>query len=372
MRSIRHMPSNIPSGWDFSPWTHKRLYTSDFDRLFEVLKQLLFHTSGNLAEALNWLTQLDEQHGLTSEEYGIADFIKELKQRGYATSSDRLMRMTNKLELGLRKQALDDVFKELKKAGRGFHKTKMTGNGDERTEDRRPYEFGDALHQLDISTSIQNAHRQHGIENLHFSSDDLVVHETFHQTGISTVLMIDISHSMILYGEDRISPAKKVAMALGELITTRYPQDTLDVITFGDDAERIKLHELPYLQVGPYHTNTVAGLELALEILKKKKTPNKQIMMITDGKPSCIKKGNHYYKNSFGLDKQIVKRTLAMGHRCRKHDIAVTTFMIARDPYLIHFIERFTEVNQGRAFYSQLNQLGSFVFYDYKKRKRKL
>jgi len=176
---------------------------------------------------------------------------------------------------------------------------------------------------------------------------------------------------MILYGEDRITPAKKVAMALAELITTRYPKDTLDIIVFGDDAWQIPIKDLPYLQVGPYHTNTVAGLELAMDLLRKRKNPNKQIFMITDGKPTCIKRGKKYYKNSFGLDRTILNRTFALAAKCKKLQIPITTFMIARDPYLVQFVDQFTQVNSGKAFYSNLKGLGDFVFMDYKNNKKK-
>jgi uncharacterized protein with von Willebrand factor type A (vWA) domain len=186
---------------------------------------------------------------------------------------------------------------------------------------------------------------------------------------MSTVLMIDISHSMILYGEDRITPAKRVAMALSEYITTRFPKDTLDILVFGNDAWTIEIKDLPYLQVGPYHTNTVAGLQLAMDLLRKRRSSNKQIFMITDGKPTCIKKGKKYYQNSFGLDRTIVSRTLNLAQSCRKMDIPITTFMIARDPYLMNFVDQFTKANQGKAFYSSLDGLGSFVFRDYKNNK---
>src|SRR5213079_1945071 len=158
---------------------------------------------------------------------------------------------------------------------------------------------------------------------------DLDVIEKELQAQTSTVLMIDISHSMILYGEDRITPAKKVALALSELITTRYPKDTLDVIVFGDDAWKIEIKDLPYLTVGPYHTNTIAGLELAMDILRRRKNNNKQIFMITDGKPTCIKQGIQYYKNAFGLDPKILGKTLTLATQLRKLKIPVTTFMIA-------------------------------------------
>ncbi len=183
--------------------------------------------------------------------------------------------------------------------------------------------------------------------------------------------MIDISHSMILYGEDRITPAKKVALALSELITTRYPKDTLDIITFGDDAKEIQMKDLPYLQVGPYHTNTVAGLEMAMGILRRRKNPNKQIMMITDGKPTCIKVGKKYYKNPYGMDRKIINRTLALALACRKLQIPITTFMVARDPYLASFVDQFTKANNGKAFYSTLDTLGEFIFMDYKKSKKR-
>jgi uncharacterized protein with von Willebrand factor type A (vWA) domain len=183
--------------------------------------------------------------------------------------------------------------------------------------------------------------------------------------------MIDISHSMILYGEDRITPAKKVAMALSELITQKYPKDTLDILVFGNDAWQIEIKDLPYLKVGPYHTNTIAGLELALDILRRRKTPNKQIFMITDGKPTCMKVGIKYYKNSFGLDRKIVTKTLNLAAQCRKLSVPITTFMIASDPYLKSFVREFTAANNGNAYYSSLQGLGHLVFEDYKRNRRK-
>jgi uncharacterized protein with von Willebrand factor type A (vWA) domain len=200
---------------------------------------------------------------------------------------------------------------------------------------------------------------------------DLEILETELKTQTSTVLMIDISHSMILYGEDRITPAKKVAMALAELITKKYPKDTLDILVFGDDAWPIEIKDLPYLQAGPYHTNTVAGLELAMDILRRRKNINKQIFMITDGKPTCIKQGIKYYKNSFGLDSKILNKTLNLATQLKKIKIPVTTFMIATDPYLKQFVREFTQANNGNAYYSTLEGLGNLVFEDFKKGKRK-
>jgi uncharacterized protein with von Willebrand factor type A (vWA) domain len=209
------------------------------------------------------------------------------------------------------------------------------------------------------------------VENFFMTEDDLEVVESEYKAQTSTVLMIDISHSMILYGEDRITPAKKVAMALAELITKKYPKDTLDVLVFGDDAWQIEIKDLPYLQVGPYHTNTVAGLELAMDILRRRKNANKQIFMITDGKPTCIKQGIKYYKNAFGLDPKILARTLNLAGQLRKLQVPVTTFMIATDPYLKAFVRDFTKANNGNAYYSSLEGLGNLVFEDFKKNRRK-
>lgn len=360
--------------WRFSKFDPNAFHESPFETLLKLFKELLMHTNGNVAEALSWLTELDRQYNLTDENYGIADFIQDLKDKGYIESDpdDRgQLRPAAKMEMSLRKQALDDIFDDLQKSRSGQHWTRYTGQGDEFTSEIRPYEFGDSLDRLAMSETLKNAQINHGIEEFALSEEDLQVHEAYYQAQTSTVLMIDISHSMILYGEDRITPAKKVAMALSEWIITRYPKDTLDIIVFGDDAWPVEIRDLPYLEVGPYHTNTVAGLELAMDILRKRKNPNKQIMMITDGKPTCIKIGKKYYQNAFGLDKKILNRTLGLATKCRKLGIPVTTFMIARDPWLVNFVDAFTRANRGKAFYSTLEGLGSFVFLDYKDNKRK-
>ncbi len=360
--------------WRFSKYDPDAFRDSPFEALLRVFKELLMHTNGDVQEALSWLTELDRQYDLTGENYGIADFIRELREKGYLRRDEadpsRLVPAA-KMEMSLRRQALNDIFDHLSKSNLGQHRTNHTGQGDEITAEVRPFQFGDTLDQIAISETLKNAQINHGIEDFALAEDDLEIHETFFQAQTSTVLMIDVSHSMILYGEDRITPAKKVAMALSEFIITRYPKDTLDIIVFGDDAWPVEISDLPYLEVGPYHTNTVAGLELAMDILRKRKNPNKQIMMITDGKPTCIKVGKKYYQNAFGLDKKILNRTLALAVKCRKLGIPVTTFMIARDPWLVQFVDAFTQANRGKAFYSTLEGLGSFVFLDYKNNRRK-
>jgi len=361
-------------GWQFGKYLPRDDGQSLFDKLFKLFKEMLIHTSGDVDEAISWLTELDKKYNLTNPQYGIGDFIQELKDKGFLSDRDRKnpnLNPTSKLEIALRQSALESIFDALKKSKRGDHNSRFIGNGDEQTSELRPFEFGDTLDKLAISESLRNAQINHGIEEFKLMQEDLQVHETYYKSQMSTVLMIDISHSMILYGEDRITPAKKVAMALAELIKTRYPKDTLDILVFGNDAWTIEIKDLPYLKVGPYHTNTVAGLELAMDLLRKRKNPNKQIMMITDGKPTCIKKGKKYYKNSWGLDRTILNRTLGLAVKCRKLHIPITTFMIARDEWLVNFVDQFTKANDGKAFYSSLDGLGEFIFMDYKKNKRK-
>ena len=271
---------------------------SKFDQLLDLFMQMLSYTNGDVSEALGWMNELDKKFQLTSDEYGMGDFIEDLKDKGYISEDQQSgeIKITPKTEQGIRKRSLEEIFGKLKKTKQGNHQTFKPGMGDEINPETKPFQFGDTLEQIDFTESIRNPQINHGIESFSMNEDDLQIRETDFKTQTSTVLMIDISHSMILYGEDRITPAKKVAMALSELITTRYPKDTLDIVVFGNDAWTVEIKDLPYLQVGPYHTNTVAGLQLAMEILRKRKNPNKQIFMITDGKPTCLKIGKRYYK----------------------------------------------------------------------------
>ncbi len=346
---------------------------NDFEKMLEIFMQLLNYTNGDATEALSWLTQLDKEYNFSTPQYGIGDFIEDLKQKGYIDDENAAgeIRITPKTEQTIRKRSLDEIFGKLKKGRKGNHATFKSGQGDEVNPETRPFQFGDMLEQIDFVSSIRNSQVNAGIDDFVLREDDLEIRETDFKAQTSTVLMIDISHSMILYGEDRITPAKKVAMALSELIKTKYPKDTLDIVVFGNDAWPIEIKDLPYLQVGPYHTNTVAGLELAMDILRRRKNPNKQIFMITDGKPTCLKEGNKYYKNAFGLDRKITNKCLNLAAQCKKLKIKITTFMITSDPYLQSFVRAFTESNNGRAFYASLDKLGSFVFDDFESGKKK-
>ena len=357
--------------------TYEAENQSPFEKLFEIFKELITHTSGDFDEAIDWLRSLDKEYNLTDENYTIDDFIEDLKKKGYIKEEIKVdgtggTAITSKTERAIRQQALNHIFGKIKRSGAGNHKSKSPGIGDEHTGDFRGYQFGDNLDKVSMTESIRNAQINNGIGDFTLSENDLVVEDTMHKSQMSTVLMIDISHSMILYGEDRITPAKKVAMALAELITTRYPKDTLDILVFGNDAWTIKIKDLPYLQVGPYHTNTVAGLNLAMDLLRRKKNTNKQIFMITDGKPSCLRlPDGQYYKNSNGLDKYIVNKCYAMAQQARKLHIPITTFMIAQDPYLMQFVRAFTQANQGKAFYTGLKGLGEMIFEDYETNRKK-
>ena len=349
--------------------------TSKFDELFKIFKQLITHTSGDVKEALDWFKELDKEYELTTKDYTFDDFVNDLKKLGYLRDKkdgSGGMVITPKTEQAIRNNALEHIFGKLKKGASGNHKTKFTGkNGEETSSSLRAYEFGDSPQSIDMIESVKQAQINHGIDEFQLSENDLLVGEQEFKTQTSTVLMIDISHSMILYGEDRITPAKMVAMAMAEMIKRNYPKDSLDIIVFGNDAWPIQLKDLPYLQVGPYHTNTVAGLELAMSILRKKKAGNKQIFMITDGKPSCLKENGEYYMNSFGLDRRIVNKCLTLAAACKKSKIDITTFMVARDNYLRDFIDEFTEANQGKAYFTGLKGLGEMIFRDYTNKKRK-
>ena len=357
------MAMNIRKGFRFE--TYEAPEQSIFDKLFDIFQELITHTSGDFDEAIDWLRELDKEYELTTEDYTIDDFIEDLKAKGYIReefkdgggngedgeegSGGGDISITAKMERIIRQRALDQIFGKLKRSGAGNHKTGKSGQGDEHTGDLREYRYGDGLENISMTESLKNAQINHGVGSFHLSENDLVVEDTQHKAQMSTILMIDISHSMILYGEDRITPAKKVAMALAELITTRYPKDTLDILVFGNDAWPIPIKDLPYLKVGPYHTNTVAGLQLAMDMLRRKRNTNKQIFMITDGKPSCLRMPDGtYYKNSVGLDDFIVEKCYNMARQARKLHIPITTFMIAQDPYLMQFIRHFTEANRKK------------------------
>jgi len=339
--------------------------------LLRLFNQLILATGGDVEEAMDWMRYLQEQ-GHLPEEIDLEAFFASLEnQNMVARDGEGGLQLTTGGERRIRRSAFEEIFSTLDKSGPGYHAVRAAGEGIERLPETRPYAFGDDVHLLDSSRSLQNAFRRGQGSEFSLLEEDLEIHETEHLTSCATVVAIDISHSMILYGEDRITPAKTVALALTELITTKYPKDHLSVILFGDRAEQVFLSEIPYIQAGPYHTNTRDALQLSRSILARKKQPNKQIFLITDGKPSAITENGRIYKNPFGLDMRIVNLTLEEADLCRRQKVVITTFMLATDTMLTQFVEKLTQINRGRAYFASPYNLGEFILADYIRNRRR-
>lgn len=267
-------------------------------------------------------------------------------------------------------KALKELIASLGKSSLGRHETNHLSTGIEASEAPKRYEFGDTLN-LDVSATLKSAIQREGLGvplNLEYS--DLMVHQTEYQSSCATVLMLDCSHSMILYGEDRFTPAKRVALALTHLIRTQYPGDSLRVVLFHDSAEEIPLSAVARAQVGPYHTNTREGLRLARRILMSQRKDMRQIIMITDGKPSAMTlEDGRIYKNPMGLDPRILKETFREVAACRRSGIMINTFMLADDYYLVDFVKKVTEICQGKAYFTTTMTLGQYILMDYVRRR---
>jgi Ca-activated chloride channel homolog len=340
--------------------------------LRRLFNHLLLQAGGDVEEAMRWMRELQARGYLDADIDLDGFFARLMEQNVIGQDGEGNLILSSGGERQIRRDALDEIFGGLEKSMSGYHSVANAGQGTERLTETRPYQFGDDPMSIDSTRSLRNAMRRHDpADPIVMAEEDLEVFETEHNSACATVVMIDISHSMILYGEDRITPAKKVALALTELILTKYPKDAIDVLLFGDDATEVPISEIPYVQVGPYHTNTKAGLELAQRILRRRKHNNKQIFMITDGKPSALHEGGRLYTNSFGLDMKIVNRTLEEADRCRRAGIPITTFMLASDPMLVNFVEQLSKINRGRAFYSSPDRLGEYILADYIRNRRK-
>ncbi|MFI5167212.1 MAG: VWA domain-containing protein [Thermoanaerobaculales bacterium] len=338
--------------------------------LLRLFNQLLLAAGGEVETAKEWMRDL-QQRGYIDESVDLEAFFAKLEEEGtVARDAGGALQLTTSGQRHMRRDALNEVFANLKKAGAGYHPISASGEGVERQPETKPYAFGDDLHSIDAIRSTQNALKR-TMGELDLAEEDLEVAETEHLTSCATVIAIDISHSMVLYGEDRITPAKTVALALTELVTSKYPKDYLGVIVFGDRAQRIELGGIPAIQAGPFHTNTCEALQVARSLLAQRKHPNKQIFLITDGKPSAIADGHRLYKNSFGLDLKIVNRTLEEADQCRRCKVVITTFMIATDPMLQDFVEKLTRINRGRAYFANPYNLGEFILADYIANRRK-
>ena len=269
-------------------------------------------------------------------------------------------------------KTLRDLMGSLGKSSFGRHDTRDLATGVEASGASRTYEFGDTLN-LDITATLSSAIQREGLKlPLNIEYSDLQVHQCEYQSSCATVLMLDCSHSMILYGEDRFTPAKKVAMALSHLIRTQYPGDSLSLILFHDSAEEIPLSQLARAKVGPYYTNTREGLRLAQRVLQRQRKDMKQIVMITDGKPSALTlEDGRIYKNAFGLDPMVVSQTLEEVSQCKRAGVMINTFMLASDYGLIQFVQKVTEMCRGKAYFTTPYTLGQYLLMDYMSRKTK-
>jgi Ca-activated chloride channel homolog len=269
-------------------------------------------------------------------------------------------------------KTLRDLMGSLGKSSFGRHDTRDLATGIEASGASKPYEFGDTLN-LDITATLSSAIQREGLNlPLNIEYPDLQVHQCEYQSSCATVLMLDCSHSMILYGEDRFTPAKKVAMALSHLIRTQYPGDSLSLILFHDSAEEVPLSQLARVKVGPYYTNTREGLRLAQRILQKQNKDMKQIVMITDGKPSALTlEDGRIYKNAFGLDPLVVSETLQEVSKCKRAGVLINTFMLASDYGLVQFVQKVTEMCRGKAYFTTPYTLGQYLLMDYMSRKTK-
>jgi Ca-activated chloride channel homolog len=394
-----------PHGMDDEERTMQALHDAILDALFnggvlpeETIERLLGDPAdGDQADARSKLEQLIQQiiERMADEGYITPppDLNAERERRqgqvGPGQGRDRqgqvTFEVTDKTLDFLGYRALRDLLGSLGKSSYGRHDTREQATGVETTGAPKPYEFGDTLN-LDPASTLLNAVQREARERaeqpttlnvqdsrkIHVRHQDLMVVQGEYQSSCATVLMLDCSHSMILYGEDRFTPAKRVALALAQLIKTQYPGDALKVVLFHDSAEEIPLAELGRVRVGPYYTNTREGLRLSRRILDRQRKDMRQIIMITDGKPSALTQPDgRIYKNAFGLDPFIVAETCAEVAACRKSGIMINTFMLARDYDLVSFVRRVADICKGKAYFTTPYTLGQYVLMDYMDKKTK-
>jgi Ca-activated chloride channel homolog len=349
------------------------LMESDFldEQLHQQLRQMMM--DGKLEELIEQLIERMQQ-----EDYISIDDPHDASQRSSMAGQTGEPQPQAKFEITdksldfLGFKTLRDLMGSLGKSSFGRHDTRDLATGIETSGASRPYEFGDTLN-LDITATLSSAIQREGLQSpLNIEYSDLQVHQCEYQSSCATVLMLDCSHSMILYGEDRFTPAKKVAMALSHLIRTQYPGDSLSLILFHDSAEEVPLSQLARVKVGPYYTNTREGLRLAQRVLQRQRKDMKQIVMITDGKPSALTlEDGRIYKNAFGLDPMVVSQTLEEVSKCKRAGVMINTFMLASDYGLVQFVQKVTEMCRGKAYFTTPYTLGQYLLMDYMSRKTK-
>jgi len=346
----------------------------------EMLQQMLQnwedYQSSELAAKINKLLERMADEGYVSIEQPNPTQGQILEREGKTSAGPQegkaKFEITDKALDFLGFKTLRDLLGSLGKSSFGRHDTRELATGVESEGSSRRYEFGDTMN-LDVNATLLSCIRRNGLKTpLELDYQDLQVHQCEYQSSCATVLMLDCSHSMILYGEDRFTPAKKVALALTHLIRSQYPGDTLHLVLFHDSAEEMPLSELARVRVGPYYTNTREGLRLAQRLLSRQKKDMRQIVMITDGKPSALTlEDGRIYKNAFGLDPLVVSETLHEVARCRRNGILINTFMLAQDYGLISFIQKVTEICRGKAYFTTPYTLGQYLLMDYMKKKVK-
>ncbi len=345
------------------------------DMLSEEMRERLqqMQAEGTLEQLIEQLIQRMEQENYISidqphdaaRQSSVGGQVGEAQQQAKFEITDKSLDF-----LGYK--TLRDLMGSLGKSSFGRHDTRDLATGIETSGSSRTYEFGDTLN-LDITATLSSAIQREGLSlPLNIEYNDLQVHQCEYQSSCATVLMLDCSHSMILYGEDRFTPAKKVAMALSQLIRTQYPGDSLSLILFHDSAEEVPLSQLARVKVGPYYTNTREGLRLAQRILQRQRKDMKQIVMITDGKPSALTlEDGRIYKNAFGLDPLVVSETLQEVSKCKRAGVMINTFMLASDYGLVQFVQKVTEMCRGKAYFTTPYTLGQYLLMDYMSRKTK-
>ncbi len=335
------------------------------------LMDYLFYSDGDVSQAIEMMKEAGELGDDPEEaDRRAQELLNTLEEAGFVDNQGKFKKLSDKALRYVSEKTLEQLLDTIQKSRTGHHETTHKGSGDVFSYETRPWEYGDHLH-LDISRTYQNAFVRQGVQlPVELQQDDLEIIESEHQAQCATVLLLDISHSMILYGEDRFTPAKKVAMALSHLIRTQYPQDSLNLVLFFDEAKEIRVEQLMNTQVGPYYTNTKAGLALAQRILARHQSENKQIIMITDGKPSAIWHQGEIVRHSW-FDPWILHETLREAEKCRNKGIKINTFMLARETILLEFVHKMTQITQGKAYFTSPQTLGHYLLVDFMNQKRK-
>jgi Ca-activated chloride channel homolog len=330
-------------------------------------------TDGRLDELIDKLiSRMESENYISTESSQNPGTVSESAGQTGGPQTEARFEVTDKSLDFLGYKTLRDLLGSLGKANLGRHDTRHYATGVETSGGSQPYQFGDTLN-LDAGATLKSAIAREGLTlPLNMEYSDLQVHQSEYQSSCATVVMLDCSHSMILYGEDRFTPAKRVAMALAHLVRTQYPGDTLSLVLFHDSAEELPISQLARVKVGPYYTNTRAGLQLAQRILQRQRKDMKQIVMITDGKPSALTlPDGRIYKNAFGLDPLVVSETLEEVARCKRQNILINTFMLASDFGLVQFVQKVTQMCKGKAYFTTPDTLGEYLLMDYMQRRMK-